>query len=123
MGLDMYLTGERCMSRLHSKPRALIGERYNLGYWRKHSCLHSYIVQQFNNGVDDCREICLDESALQQILTAIREDQLPYTTGDLVEEYDSTAKDRDLACFSDAIAWLTESDIQARRYVEYRASW
>ncbi|MCA9047524.1 MAG: hypothetical protein KDA89_02280 [Planctomycetaceae bacterium] len=111
------------MSRVHSKPRALIGERCNLGYWRKHSCLHSYIVQQFKNGIDDCREICLDESALQQILNAIREDQLPYAIGDIVEESSRAARDRDLACFSDAIAWLAETDIQARRYVEYRASW
>ena len=58
MGLDMYLTGERHL--LEPVGRGdLKGERYKLGYWRKHPDLHGYIVETFAYGLDDCREICL----------------------------------------------------------------
>lgn len=123
MGLDMYLTGERCLPRDLSNTRRLIGERYDLGYWRKHPNLHGYIVQEFADGIDDCREICLDDSAIQQILTAIQEEHLPHTTGFFFGESDGTEKEHDLAIFSDALAWLAEPDEHAWRCVVYRASW
>ncbi|MCA9062662.1 MAG: hypothetical protein KDA96_06370 [Planctomycetaceae bacterium] len=123
MGLDMYLTGERRLPRDHSNTRRLIGELYDLGYWRKHPNLHGYIVQEFADGIDDCRSIDLDESAIQQILTAIQEEQLPHTIGFFFGESDGTEKEHDLAIFSDALAWLAETDEQAWRFVVYRASW
>ena len=123
MGLDMYLIGQRCFTRDDGTTRQLIGERYDLGYWRKHPNLHGYIVREFADGIDDCREIVIGELAIRQILAAIREEQLPHTTGFYFGESDGTEKESDLAIFSEALAWLTESDDQARRFVVYCASW
>ncbi len=122
MGLDMYLTGERCFSRIDSRHQ-LIGERYDLGYWRKHPNLHGYIVQKFADEIDDCQEIFLDESAIQQILDAIRGEQLPETTGFFFGESDGSEKESDMAIFTEALAWLMTPDEQGCRFVTYRASW
>lgn len=123
MSLDIYLTGERIMSRDHSKPRSLVGERYNLGYWRNHSSLHHYIMEEVATGIDDSREICLDKTALQQILTAIREERIQPATDGFVGAYDPITKERDDAIFTDALQWLSETDEHASRFVVYSMSW
>lgn len=38
----MYLTGEQCLMDRTRTNRELIGERYQLGYWRKHPNLHGW---------------------------------------------------------------------------------
>lgn len=123
MSLDIYLTGERSMSRDHSKPRCLVGERYNLGYWRDHCSLHDYIVEEVSTGIDDSREICLDKTALQQILAAIREERIRPSTDGFVGAYDPISKERDDTIFTDALQWLTETDEHATRFVVYSMSW
>ncbi|MEZ6129182.1 MAG: hypothetical protein R3C59_10910 [Planctomycetaceae bacterium] len=123
MSLDIYLTGERVMSRDHSKPRSLVGERYNLGYWRNHCSLHDYIVEKVTTNIDDRREICLDETAIQQILKAIREATIQPSTEGFVGAYDPISKERDDAIFTDALQWLTETDEHASRFVVNSMSW
>ena len=121
MGLEMYAmtTGEHPSDEVDFKVEGAT----EIHYWWKHPNLHGYIVQEFADGIDDCRSIDLDESAIQQILTAIQEEQLPHTIGFFFGESDGTEKEHDLAIFSDALAWLAETDEQAWRFVVYRASW
>ncbi len=122
MGLDMYLTGERCFSRIDKSEGTLVGERYSLGYWRKHPNLHGYIVNRFAEGRDDCQEITLGTEQMEQILNAVQTDQLPHTEGFFFGSSAGREKDYDIHVFTNAIRWLDESD-EAYRFVIYQASW
>ena len=46
--------------------------KYQIGYWRKFNALHHYIVENFANGVDDCREIYLYTEDIEQILNNLK---------------------------------------------------
>lgn len=123
MGLDMFLIGERSFpGGIDDKPK-LIGERYSFGHWRKHPNLHGYIVQEFSEGDDNCREIVLSAEGLRQIIAAVEDDQLPVTTGFFFGESDGSEKERDLQILRDAVTWLETPDEHAWRYVTYQASW
>lgn len=123
MGLDMYLTGERYFSQDKYREPGLIGERYQLGYWRKHPNLHGHIVQEFADGEDDCHEISLTQEDLLAIIEAIENNRLPITTGFFFGASDGTEKERDLQIFRDAIIWLEAPDESASRFITYQASW
>lgn len=123
MGLDMYLTGKRVIHNRRDAKHELIEERFQLGYWRKHPNLHGYIVESFAAGEDDCRKIVLSIEDILQILTAVKEERLPYTDGFFFGESDGTEKEQDIAIFTDALRWLLESDEDAWRSIVYQASW
>lgn len=123
MGLDMFLIGERSFSGGFDDKPKLISERYLLGYWRKHPNLHGYIVQEFSEGDDNCRENVLSDESLRQIIAAVENDQLPVTTGFFFGESDGSEKERDLQILRDAVTWLETPDEHAWRYVTYQASW
>lgn len=122
MGLDMYLTGERCFMEIRQN-RQLSSERYRFGYWRKHPNLHGYIVQEFADGIDDCREIDLTESELRQVLQAIETKALPHTEGFFFGESDGSEAEEDQRIFTEALDWLAASDEDALRFITYQASW
>ena len=122
MGLDMYLTGERNHLPDQSNP-PMTGQRFRLGYWRKHPNLHGYIVQHFAGGVDECQEICLSKENIHQILSAIRERLLPHTEGFFFGISDGSESSNDVGIFSNAIGWLETPDDIAWRRVIYQASW
>lgn len=123
MGLDMYLTGERCFSGVRYDEPGLIGERYRLGYWRKHPNLHGFIVNQIADVVDDCQEITLSREQLQTIITAVEKERLPTTTGFFFGVSSGNEKERDLQILRDAVTWLESPDEEAWRFVTYQASW
>ena len=40
---------------------------YQIGYFRKFNALHSYIVEKFANGIDNCQDIYLYKEDVEQI--------------------------------------------------------
>jgi len=126
MGLDMYLTGEKYFHGRSNRQRGeKKAEQYDLGYWRKHPNLHGYIVKTFANGVDECQEIELDDERLSTIIQAIKDRQLPETTGFFFGKSDDTDEQiaEDLQIFEDALVWLGTQEDGVWRSVSYRASW
>lgn len=126
MGLDMYLEGEKYL--WHDNERYEDGDRIKkiiveLGYWRKHPDLHGFIVKAFAAGDDDCEPICLDDSDINAIIAAIKEDRLPHTEGFFFGDSDCSAKDASITIFSKALKWLQTKDDNSSRTVYYRASW
>ena len=138
MGLDMYLTGNALEARSEGKrPKRdgfdIIATRLDLGYWRKHRMLHGYIVQNFADGVDDCRPIELEEEDLSQIEIALlkwadNSAALPKTEGfffgdDEGDEYYRKRAKEDAGMFREARRWLQKKQDDVRKSVEYAASW
>tara|TARA_X000001316_G_scaffold12110_2_gene5594 strand:- start:965 stop:1381 length:417 start_codon:yes stop_codon:yes gene_type:complete len=138
MGLDMYLTGNALEARSEGKrPKRdgfdIIATRLDLGYWRKHRMLHGYIVQNFADGVDDCRRIELEEEDLSQIEIALlkwadNSAALPKTEGfffgdDEGDEYYRKRAKEDAGMFREARRWLQKKQDDVRKSVEYAASW
>ena len=141
MGLDMYLTGDKFKRGEYDEDLneinveyldgfAIQSYRLNIGYWRKHSALHGYIVSEFaHQGEDDCRPIDLGVEDLRKIAKAIREDELPHTEGfffgsdELREAHRLQAEDY-AKRFDKAIEWLEDNGGgQYWHTVEYCASW
>jgi hypothetical protein len=124
MGLDMYLTGDRFFMSPRNRG-AIKSEQYDLGYWRKHPNLHGYIVQAFANGDDDCQEIQLSAACIRKIIEAIRNRNLPETTGFFFGTSDDTDEQvaHDIQVFEDALRWLHTDEPEVWRTVNYRASW
>ncbi len=138
MGLDMYLTGNALEARSEGKrPKRdgfdIIATRLDLGYWRKHRMLHGYIVQNFADGVDDCRRIELEEEDLSQIEIALLKwadnyAALPKTEGfffgdDEGDEYYRKRAKEDAGMFREARRWLQKKQDDVWKSVEYEASW
>jgi|TARA_A100001015_G_scaffold123165_1_gene136530 hypothetical protein len=138
MGLDMYLTGNALEARSEGKrPKRdgfdIIATRLDLGYWRKHRMLHGYIVQNFADGVDDCRRIELEEEDLSQIEIALlkwadNSAALPKTEGfffgdDEGDEYYRKRAKEDAGMFREARRWLQKKQDDVWKSVEYEASW
>lgn len=131
MGLDMHLTGEAFYTHDHPNRTAITPElpfplqakRYNLGYWRKHPNLHGYIVEQFAEGEDNCQEIELSQADIEQILEAIRLEELPKTEGFFFGASDGSEKLEDITIFEAALKWMLEDETGVWKSVTYRASW
>jgi adenylate cyclase len=125
MGLDMYLTGTIYTMTFPRKRGERKAELFDLGYWRKHPNLHGYIVQAFAEGKDECQEIPLNDEDIRQIMQAVKDKALPYTTGFFFGGSEGTAAERkeDLDIFQGAIDWLATEEKDTIRSVSYRASW
>jgi len=133
MGLDMYLTGEIYIptdwenpeNNLYEDGYRVKGRYLDLGYWRKHPDLHGFIVKTFAEGVDECQRIELSVRAMQQIIAAIEDDQLPKTSGFFFgeSENDDDQKKEAIEIFTKAINWLDADQSQVWRSVIYQASW
>ena len=55
---------------IEQKSRAIRDEvGSHIGYWRNFNTLHKYIIDNFADGVDDCKEIQLTKDNAVQILT------------------------------------------------------
>jgi hypothetical protein len=129
MGLDMYLTGEKFIMSTSPHPQEdgfrLRSKTLELGYWRKHPNLHGYIVQTFAGGKDECQEIDLGVDHIRTIIAAIKDRELPHTTGFFFGASDPS-KERlaeDIAIFERALAWVETDEPGIFRSVGYRASW
>ena len=130
MGLDMYLCGDVYIgvydANRNCKPLpCLESERYRLGYSRKHTNLHGFIVRTFAGGIDDCREIPLSEADIQKIMDAVRARVLPFTQGFFFGASEGTPEEmaEDLEIFQRALNWLRAADEPFWRSVIYQASW
>jgi len=124
MGLDMYLTGEKYFRGPRNRGDRT-SEQYDLGSWRKHPNLHGYIVNTFANGVDECQEIELFADRIKQIIRAVRDRQLPETTGFFFGTSDDSDSqvEEDVQIFEHALQWLETEEQGVWRSITYHASW
>lgn len=131
MGLDMYLEGHKYIWQNHDHPEQDPTEDgfrvkwkvLELGYWRKHPNLHGYIVNKFADGVDECQEISLSLKNLEQLLKAVKADNLPVTSGFFFGESSPEHKQMSIEIIEGAIKWLKADNDGMSRSVIYRASW
>lgn len=123
MGLDMYLTGERYLTKPRTGSGQIATETYDLGYWRKHPNLHGFIVRAYADGIDDCQPIRLTTERLETIRRAVVRRELPRTAGFFFGESDGSERPHDLMLLDAAIGWLGAGDPEAIRSVYYQASW
>jgi hypothetical protein len=128
MGLDMYLTARKFYSSMRDERVIEDGfeveaKDLHAGYWRKHPDLHGYIVQEFNNGVDDCQPIDLDADCIKKIITAINEGVLPHTVGFFFGKSFGDEKDNDIEILTKALTWLETPEKGVWKSIIYRASW
>ncbi len=93
MGLDMYLSGKRYMSKYFDESDSeriakineifgVSGEEENdygaqevtfrLAYWRKANAIHQWFVENCQGGVDECQETWLDRDKLVELLDVCR---------------------------------------------------
>lgn len=49
-----------------------IESKYQVGYFRKFNALHSYIVDNFADGVDDCKEVYLSKEDIKTIISTLK---------------------------------------------------
>ena len=124
MGLDMYLTG-----RAHlwtdwqddTKNAKRDGFRISnveleLGYWRKHPNLHGYIVATFADGKDECQEIPLTAENLVAIIEAVKNKELPETSGFFFGHSDGSEDEETIETLQAALAWL--KGVPARQHIK-----
>lgn len=138
MGLDMYLRGEKFYWSIWNNPDQEKKEDdysvetvwLRLGYWRKHPNLHGYIVNTFAEGKDECQDIWLDVEHIEQIIQAIKDQNLPHTEGFFFGSSERSDPDElqamidhDVAIFEKALAWLKDKQENMSKSVYYKASW
>lgn len=131
MGLDMYLIGEKDVWTDFKNPKnnpmedgfPVRSRRLELGYWRKHPDLHGYILQEFAEGIDECQEIHLQESDVEQIVKAIKEDNLPQTEGFFFGSSSSSDYQNSTVQLEKALKWLKTEEENILRSIIYQASW
>ena len=89
MGLDMYLTGKRYMSKYFDKDDTVRIQKINdafglegdedgdysvqevsirVAYWRKANAIHKWFVDKCQDGVDECQETYLSREQLQELV-------------------------------------------------------
>ena len=164
MGLDMYLSGDKYYvpdyktlqdeyedgkerpspseARTLGRPVDADGEhmsstQHDLGYWRKFSPLHKYIVDTFADGVDECQKIDLTEDDLETIAQALTDATLPsnddcggffFGDGEMWDEMKAEAA-RHAEKIRAAAKWINSSPLHPSgscaqwRSVHYQASW
>lgn len=89
MGLDMYFSAKRYMSKYFDKADiervqkvndvfGVIGlededygaeeVKFRVAYWRKANAIHDWFVQNVQNGVDECQEVWVSREQMQQLI-------------------------------------------------------
>ena len=111
MGLDMYLTGKRYMSKYFDKGDSAKIEEVNkifgvegiedgdygaqevsfrVAYWRKANAIHDWFVQNCQDGVDECQETWVGRESLEALVKVCKDvlanretasEQLPTASG------------------------------------------
>ena len=145
MGLDMYLRGDKFISKWDHSQQAPEGgslevkrpvvdgfdvETYvlDMGYWRKFAPLHVYIVNEFADGVDECQRIDLEADQLRKIANALRDDELPnnddchgfFFGGPEMWDEDRSEGKEHAKAFDAAADWVESTSWGS---VTYQASW
>ena len=94
MGLDMYLTAEKYLSKFNpeeenkiQKINELFGisesnddygaERviFNVAYWRKANAIHGWFVQNVQKGVDECQKSYVKREQLKELIKVCKDIQ------------------------------------------------
>jgi hypothetical protein len=83
MGLDMYLTADRYVSKymeedasnalnnldIHPTANAnVVGITYDIMYWRKANAIHKWFVDKCQNGVDECQRSYVSHEQIDQLV-------------------------------------------------------
>lgn len=68
MGLDMYFTREPKNKSSNDTYRY----RHEVGYFRKHNALHQWMVDNVQDGVDQCQCVKLEHEVLSQLLVLVQ---------------------------------------------------
>jgi hypothetical protein len=103
MGLDMYLTAEKFVSGYdHNKDENFnkildllkidnndvdrgMTVGVNVGYWRKANAIHSWFVENTQNGEDDCRRTHVSRDQLEELRADCANALAAYNIGDRIE--------------------------------------
>ncbi len=145
MGLDMYLRGDKFISKwdfsqsqedgrpLEVKRPVVDGfevseQVLDLGTWRKFAPLHKFIVKKFAKGEDNCQPIHLVAEDLRKIAKALRKNELPknddchgfFFGGDEWWDELRSEADEHAKLFDKAADW---SESNSFNTVTYQASW
>lgn len=91
MGLDMYLTGEICVSSFGEKKNArskiselvadhpvlagkeVEGVTFDLAYWRKANAIHAWFVKHCQGGVDECQRTLVEQDQLADLVDTCKQ--------------------------------------------------
>lgn len=68
MGLDMYFTREPKTKSSKDAYRY----RHEVGYFRKHNALHQWMVDNVQDGVDECQKVVVSFDVLSQLLILVQ---------------------------------------------------
>ena len=71
MGLDMYLYGE--MYKFDGESSSHEIKLEEVGYWRKQNAIHNWMVNNVQNGVDNCAMYELTKDTLKTLLMACKD--------------------------------------------------
>ena len=110
---------------------------YQVGYWRKSNAIHNWIVNNCANGIDNCQEVYMSKSNLQDLLDTCKEvlsdhskagDLLPTQDGFFFggTEYDEWYfKDLNytVELLTDVLKFLDDNKGYPYYTVIYQASW
>ena len=58
--------------KLGVTPEKIKGIEIDVAYWRKFNALHSWFVNNYANGVDDCRPVYVSEDTLVELVGVLR---------------------------------------------------
>lgn len=101
MGLDMYLTKELYID-FGTKIKSVIVEnekvgeinitenvktiRIEAGYWRKSNQIHSWFVNNVQEGNDDCKEYWVSMEDLEKLRAVCKEVEVEYGVGKMLDD-------------------------------------
>jgi len=119
MGLDMYLEGREYVIPDGWGEHDLKWKSvHDLGYWRKHYALDSFLRSHFKVDEHEMQLIYLDKKDIEQVVWAIEAGKC------FAEEdyYGSNIKGRDLAILREARIWLGNKKHGILKTLSYRTS-
>jgi hypothetical protein len=111
MGLDMYLYKKTYVKnwehnppetkhtfeikrggvlRNDIKPERICYITEEVAYWRKFNALHGWFVNECGDGEDDCKEVYVDESKIEELLVLLKQVQEKLNNSKIIT---TTAKD------------------------------
>lgn len=107
---------------------------YKIGYFRKFNALHSYIVENFAKGVDECQRIDIDKKQLKEMLDTLK--NVKKTNANIVlptqegfffgsREYDEDyfIDIKEAITLFERVLKILENDTKYKWDFYYRASW
>jgi hypothetical protein len=154
MGLDMYLNAKKYMSKYFDPTDSdkiksinelfgIEGEEdsdfgaqevtFRVAYWRKANAIHKWFVDNCQDGIDECQEVCVPKEKLQELLELCKEiiaepktasDKLPTESGFFFggTDYDNWYMD-DLEYTVKRLEKILNDPVLSNMGFYYQASW